>query len=249
LKTGRKKPDPPGPETPRGPAGSPGPGPDRAAALAQYRRRAALYDLELSLFEPIRRRAIARLALQPGDVVLDVGCGTGLSFDQLRQGIGAAAGKGRIIGIEQSPEMIEQARARVAGGGWHDVTLLCAPVESATIPGRLADAALFHFTHDILRCPEAVAHVMQHLRPGARVVAAGLKWAEGWAAATNLFVLPAALHSVSSLDGLREPWSRLARFTGPLELETALLGGVYIASGRTLAPLPTAPAHGGQHNR
>lgn len=39
-----------------------------------------------------------------------------------------------------------------------------------------ADDALFHFTHDVLRSPAAVANVMPALRPGAGVVACGLKW-------------------------------------------------------------------------
>jgi precorrin-6B methylase 2 len=206
----------------------PGRGPDRRAALAQYRRRAGVYDLELALFEPIRRRAVARLALAPGDVVLDVGCGTGLSLPLLRQGVGAS---GRVIGIEQSPEMIERARERVAQGRWKNVTLLCAPAETAELAGR-ADAALFHFTHDVLQRPEAVAHVVAHLAPGARVVASGLKWASGWASAANLLVLPAALHSVTSLEGLGRPWSRLAAFTGPMDVESMLLGAVYVARGR-----------------
>ena len=45
------------------PARSTRPSPDREAAPAQYRRRAGHDDLELALFEPLRRRAIARLAL------------------------------------------------------------------------------------------------------------------------------------------------------------------------------------------
>jgi cyclopropane fatty-acyl-phospholipid synthase-like methyltransferase len=53
---------------------------DRQFALEQYRKRAGAYDLELAAFEPIRRMAIERLQLTPGDTVLDVGCGTGLSF-------------------------------------------------------------------------------------------------------------------------------------------------------------------------
>ena len=114
------------------------PAPDRAAALAQYRRRAGFYDLELALLEPLRRRAVALLALRPGEVVLDVGCGTGLSLGLLSQAIGAT---GRIIGIEQSPEMIELARQRVLQRQLPGVTLLNSPVEIAAIPVQ-ADAAL-----------------------------------------------------------------------------------------------------------
>lgn len=201
--------------------------PDRDAALAQYRRRAAVYDLELALFEPIRRQAVARLALQRGEQVLDLGCGTGLSLPLLRAAVGP---RGRVVGVEQSPEMIDKARQRVAQRRWKNVSLVCAPVETAALPDA-ADAALFHFTHDILRRPEAVAHVMRHLRPGARVVASGLRWAPAWLPLVNLLVLPAALHSVTSLEGLRQPWSHLARHLGAIQDESLLLGGVYIASG------------------
>ena len=205
--------------------GKPGGDPDRAQALTQYRQRAAVYDLELALFEPIRRMAIARLALQRGDVVLDVGCGTGLSLVLLRQGIGA---RGGIIGIDQSPEMIEKARERVVQNHWKNVTLLCSPVELADIPG-LADAVLFHFTHDILRRPDAIANVVHHLKPQARVVASGIKWS--WFIPVNPFVWSAAWHSVTTLEGLDKPWSRLAARIGPVDVETLLLDTVYIASG------------------
>ena len=203
-------------------------GPDRDAALEQYRRRAGVYDWELALFEPIRRLAISRLALRPGDVVFDVGCGTGLSLSMLRQGVGP---KGRIVGIEQSPEMVEQARRRVARSRWARVTLMCSPVEIADIRVH-ADAALFHFTHDILRRPEAIANVVSHLKPGARVVASGLKWAAPrLMRPVNLLVLPAALRSVTSLDGMNQPWRLLQDQLGQMNVESRLLGGAYIASG------------------
>ncbi len=205
-------------------------GPDRSAALEQYRRRADVYDVELALLEPVRKRAIERLALKPGDTVLDVGCGTGMSLPLLQRAVGPT---GRIIGIEQSPDMIEKARHRVAEAGWRNVTLVNAPVEVADLASampQLADAALFHFTHDILRQPQAVAHVLAHLAPGAKVVASGLKWASPWLWPINLFVLPAALHSVTSLDGLDKPWSHLIGVTEDRGTETMLGGGVYIAS-------------------
>ncbi len=204
------------------------PGPNRAAALAQYRRRAGIYDLELALFEPIRRKAIEALALKPGETVLDVGCGTGLSLPLMRQAVGP---KGKLIGIEQSPEMLAKAQERVTARHWKNVQLVCSPVETAPLKG-LADAALFHFTHDILQRSEAIGHVMQHLKPGARVVACGLQWAPFWALPVNLMVLPAALRSVTSLDGLDQPWKGLVPYLGTIRLKRLWAGGVFIVSGQ-----------------
>lgn len=201
--------------------------PDRRAALAQYRRRADVYDTELALFEPIRSDAVSRLVLRPGDTVLDVGCGTGLSFQLLRHRIGK---NGRVIGVEQSPEMIAKAQARVHENHWDNVDLVCAPAATAQVSGQ-ADAALFHFTHDVLREPEAIANVLRHLRPGARVVASGLQWAAPWVWPTNAFVMLAALYSVTSFEGLGHPWDKLASQLRDVEVETALMGGIYIASG------------------
>ncbi len=205
----------------------------QAFALEQYRRRAPIYDLQLLPFEPIRARAIAQLELRQDATVLDIGCGTGLSFEGLHEAIGLS---GHIIGVEQSPDMLAKAHERVAAHGWTNVTLLSTPVDAAIFP-RKADAALFHFTHDILRQQEAIDNVLRSLKPGAHVVAAGLQWAPPWAWATNLFVLAAAMHSVSSLDGLRQPWSLLEQRVGRMAVHHSTLGGVYVASGRL--PLAT----------
>ena len=212
-------------------------GPDRRAALAQYRRRAGIYDLELALFEPLRRLAVERLVLRRGDCVLDVGCGTGLSLSLLAKQVGT---RGRIVGIEQSAEMLARAHQRVEAARGCQVTLLCAPADEAAIP-VMADAALFHFTHDVLRQPEALANVLRHLKPGARVVASGLKWAPRWALGVpspiNLFVAPAAAHSVTSFEGLDRPWSLLQVQLGALEVAPAMMGGACLAWG--LCPQPT----------
>lgn len=194
-------------------------------ALGQYRRRAASYDAELAFFEPIRRRALALLAAQRGETVLDLGCGTGLSLPPLAAAVGRA---GRIVGVELSPEMLALARERTAD--LPQVSLVESAAEDARLQGR-ADAAMFHFTHDILQSDRALDHVFKHLRPGARVVASGLQWAPTWAVAANLFVLPAALYSVSSLEGLDQPWRGLAARLQGWRIESHLFGAVFVGSG------------------
>jgi precorrin-6B methylase 2 len=196
-------------------------------ALNQYRLRASVYDGELVGFEPIRRVAIGKLNLLPGSTVIDAGCGTGLSFEPLQLAVGQA---GQIIGIEQCPEMLNKAHDRVAKRGWTNVTLINSPTESANLTSQ-AEAAVFHFTHDILRNPAAIGRVVQGLKPGAQIVATGLQWANPWAWTSNWFVLMAAMYSVTSFEGLDRPWSHLAKYLDKLEISTELMGSVYIANG------------------
>jgi protein-L-isoaspartate O-methyltransferase len=86
-----------------------------------------------------RQRCIGKLALKPGETVIDAGCGTGLSFAALENGVGS---RGSIIGIDQSSEQLAQAHALAARNGWQNIALLNSPVEDAQIPVT-ADAALF----------------------------------------------------------------------------------------------------------
>lgn len=203
--------------------------PDPAAALSLYRQRAHRYDAELAPFEPLRREAVRLLNLQPGDTVLDLGCGTGLSLPLLAEAVGSG---GRVIGLEPCPEMMGVARERVANGSWSQVELQQVPVEGACWSTQRADAALFHFTHDILQKPETIATVLDHLHPGARVVACGLQWAPAWAWATNWWVLSAALYSVTTLSNLHAPWSLLKAALPDLDIRPHWGGSVYMGVAR-----------------
>ena len=201
---------------------------DNAArsAPALYRRLAGSYDLTTAWLEPYRHRAVSHLRLQPGEVVLDVGCGTGLSFEPIQAAIGRS---GRLVGIEPSPEMLAGARARVEAAGWANVTLLEASAEEACVPGPV-DAVLFAFTHDVMRSPKALANVLGQGRPGGRLAAAGPKWT-AFAPQLNPLVWQVARQYVTSFEGFRRPWAELERVVPDLWVEEAYFGCVYLAWG------------------
>jgi ubiquinone/menaquinone biosynthesis C-methylase UbiE len=204
--------------------------PDRRLARERYDRLAASYDRRLRLLrgaqEAVRRRAIERLGLRPGDVVLDIGCGTGASFALLEDAIGA---EGRIIGVELSRGMLSVARRRVERAGWGNVTLVHA-AEEAVVPG-LADAALSFFTHDVLRSRAALDNMLRAVRPGGRVVAAGGRLASWWLLPVNVAGLLLFRRYVTTFAGASRPWSLLAERVADPKVESFDLGLVYIAAG------------------
>jgi demethylmenaquinone methyltransferase/2-methoxy-6-polyprenyl-1,4-benzoquinol methylase len=197
--------------------------------MARYRRLAPNYDTATRRAAPVRARAIAALGLREGDVVLDVACGTGLSFPLLREAIGTT---GQIMGVELSPEMLALARRRVAAQAWTNVTLIEAPMESVTLPVRW-NAALFHFTQDVLRSRDALENIFSQAADGARVAAAGTKLFPWWLAPLNLYVWFANRSYMTTFDGLSRPWSWLQReYVPDLRVESVWMGASYIASGR-----------------
>jgi SAM-dependent methyltransferase len=139
--------------------------------------------------------------------------------------------RGHIVGIDPSPDMLAEARVRIARHHWTGITLMPATAAAAPLHGR-ADAAIFHFTHDVLRDPEALDHVFAHLKPGAQVVAAGLQWGPAWLPLTNAFVLGAALYSVTCMSGLGRPWDLLAARLSDVQLHSRPWAGLYVVGGR-----------------
>lgn len=81
------------------------------------------YDLISNLYDPIigffcghaQRAAVASLQTEPGDVVLEVACGTGMNFEYL---VPAVTDSGLVIGLEYSSGMIERATRRTRRHGW-----------------------------------------------------------------------------------------------------------------------------------
>jgi SAM-dependent methyltransferase len=193
-----------------------------------YTSDAGDYDRRTSAFQEFRRVIVESLPLRPGDVVLDVGCGTGLCFPML---VGQVGPRGHVVGIDASEDMVALARGRVANGGWRNVTVIESVVAEAQIPVT-ADAAVFCAVHDILRSPQAVRTVVDSLRPGAWAAAGGGKWAAPWMVALNLQVW--ALHApyVDTFEGFDRPWSHLESLMNDAHVEQFANGAGYVFIGR-----------------
>lgn len=202
--------------------------PDRPAALASYARLAARYDRNCRWLNAVRFEALELLAAREGETVIDVACGSGAMLPSLGRAVGS---KGRVIGIEQCPEMAAIARERVALAGLKNVEIINVAAEDAR-PEVRADAILFCYAHDVLQSDEAVARILGIARPGARVVAAGAKLIGWWAAPVNLWKLWRSRHYVTTFRGLRKPAARLARRCRDWQVvDTHVLGTSYLAVG------------------
>jgi demethylmenaquinone methyltransferase/2-methoxy-6-polyprenyl-1,4-benzoquinol methylase len=200
----------------------------RTRSLAKYRKRAAGYDGTCGPTWPIREQAIAALHLQPGQVVLDVGCGTGLSIPLLRAAVGDS---GRVFGFDQSPEMLAQARQRVAIADWKNVELFECSAQALRLPAPV-DAILFHYTHDILRSPSALERLFACAQDGAMVAIAGIKYFPAWLAPLNLWVYLKNLGYNGAPGELRSPWDRIAPYLTDWQMRPTQFGMGYLACGR-----------------
>jgi ubiquinone/menaquinone biosynthesis C-methylase UbiE len=202
-------------------------GPDAEKARRDYAAHAARYDDSARRTMPLRLRTIAKLALRPGDAVLDVACGTGLSFAPIVAAIGAS---GRLTGVELSPEMAAIARDRVEREGWRNVRVEIADMAAAPLDGPY-DAVLFHFTHDVLRTPGALEAIFAACKRGARVAVAGSKLLPWWLSPLNGWVRRINAPYLTTFDGLERPWAPLERYVPDLKRESALGGIAYIGWG------------------
>jgi trans-aconitate methyltransferase len=196
-----------------------------------YSGHARFYDRRTSAYQGFRRAIVEALPVHPGEVVLDVGCGTGLCFGLL---VDKVCPHGSVVGIDESPEMVAVARERVAHEGWRNVTVVQSRAEDAAIT-ITADAALFCAVHDILQSPAALRSVMKHLHPGAWVAAGGGKWAAPWMVTVNLQAMMLHAPYIRSFEGFDRPWAHLEQLIEDVHVRELAFGSGYLVTGRTPA--------------
>jgi ubiquinone/menaquinone biosynthesis C-methylase UbiE len=158
-------------------------------ARAAYDRLSRWYDaLAGSSERPFRAAVLEMLALQPGETLLEVGCGTGSGLANL---VSPAYPPLHRIGLDLSSGMLREARRKlarplVAPG---DTRLACADAVHLPLPSSRVDVVFFSFTLELFDTPEiplVLAEAQRVLRPGGRLGVAALSREAGSAQRPDL---------------------------------------------------------------
>jgi ubiquinone/menaquinone biosynthesis C-methylase UbiE len=167
--------------------------------------------------------------VQPGQTVLDVGCGTGYFARLLARTVGD---HGLVVGVDASPEMIRYASQRAAQT--RSCQFQLGTAESLSLPTDRFDvvvSSLFmhHLPSDLQRT--ALAEMWRVLRPGGTllIAEAQVPRARGWRLLARVHGFDRMAQAVSALEamiadagfihaagGEAPPWLRYVRAAKPI---------------------------------
>lgn len=209
---------------------------DSVRLISVYRKRAKEYDRSALLLYiagfhhwAYRKRAVKSLALNLGDTVVDIGCGTGLNFSLLQEQVGP---RGRIIGVDITDAMLDEANARIATRGWSNVKLVKSDAATFVFPPSV-DGILSTFALTLVPgFDEVIRNGSAALLPAKRFVILDFKRPSGWLmnrAAPLLAKLLTGPFGGTIEMAARKPWQSLEKHLALIQFTNLYLGGAYIA--------------------
>jgi SAM-dependent methyltransferase len=105
-------------------------------------------------------------AIQPGDIVLDLGSGAGVDVFLAAQAVGV---DGHVIGVDMTPEMISRARENAARGGYTNVEFRLGEIERLPVEDSSVDIILSNCVINLSPDKRQVfAEMHRVLKPGGR---------------------------------------------------------------------------------
>ncbi len=111
---------------------------------------------------------LAALMLQPGNVVADIGAGTGYLSRRMAP---AVMPGGKVWAVDVQPEMISLLQAGVKRSGLTQIEARLSAVDDVKLPASSVDLAIMVDVYHELAYPyEVMASVLKALKPGGRVV-------------------------------------------------------------------------------
>src|ERR1700675_1750833 len=106
-------------------------------------------------------------SIRPGEVIVDLGSGGGLDVFLASQLVGP---KGRAIGIDMTPAMIERAEANALAGGYQNVELHLATIDKIPLVDESVDCVISNCVINLAPDKPAVfREIARILKPGGRV--------------------------------------------------------------------------------
>ena len=125
-------------------------------------------------WQELRQKTASLASIQPGEQVLDVGCGTGTLALLVARREGRA---GRVVGVDPSTEQISRARSKAAR---HKVPVdfQIGVIEHLAFPDQTFDVVLSTLMMHHLPAPlkhQGLAEIARVLKPGGRLVIADFK--------------------------------------------------------------------------
>jgi SAM-dependent methyltransferase len=120
------------------------------------------------MLEPIGLALIELAACQPGEQIIDVGCGAGATSVSIAQKVGAA---GAVKGLDISPVLVTEATKRAQMLGLDNLNFVLGDAAIAELPLAQADCLVSRFGIMFFSDPHAAfAHLHGFLKPSGRMV-------------------------------------------------------------------------------
>ncbi|CAN5901055.1 hypothetical protein BH23ACT5_BH23ACT5_12200 [soil metagenome] len=124
------------------------------------------YDAGIGLFERFGRRLVEVAALEAGERVLDLACGTGASLIPAAAAVGPS---GKVHGADLSPAMVERCRSRLHTEGHRHGQAVVMDAEELSLGDSRFDAILCGFGVFFMTRPEAsLVAIRRNLTPTGR---------------------------------------------------------------------------------
>ncbi len=135
------------------------------AVQKTYKRYAPQYDLLFgAIFHPGRKAVIESLECQPGEAVLEVGVGTGLSLPLYDKSV-------KVTGIDISEHMLEIARKRKARQKLDNVELYVMNAQEMEFPDDSFDKVVAMYVASVVPDPVALVEEMRRVcKPGGQLI-------------------------------------------------------------------------------